>query len=270
MSFPIRSKTIHNCLLNTIGFLLFWSSTTALANPTVQPTSNVAPTGQSFALERNNTPVDNWWIYIGTQNSSTSKDIHDSGLLSGALTSYAPPVTLTPGTLYLTLWHKEEGQSWQHDIIELQVDEFGQTLPVNASEGNLVYYDGSSWVAAAPSIVLDPIELSQPSLGLNCLIAMVGVYPSRSAAEPLLGEIMFAGFNFAPRNWAKCDGQILPISQHTALFSLLGTIYGGDGRTTFALPDLRGRTPVHFGTGPGLSPRTLGQKFGQESTVITN
>ena len=77
-------------------------------------------------------------------------------------------------------------------------------------------------------------------------------------SEPFVGEIrMFAG-NFAPRGWAFCDGQLLAVSQNDALFSLLGTIYGGDGRTTFGLPDLRGRIPLHEGTGPGLSQRRLG------------
>ena len=77
-------------------------------------------------------------------------------------------------------------------------------------------------------------------------------------SEPFTGEIrMFAG-NFAPRGWAFCDGQILPINQNQSLYSLLGTTYGGDGRTSFALPDLRGRIPLHQGTGPGLSSRRLG------------
>ncbi|MBT8216356.1 MAG: tail fiber protein [Acidimicrobiia bacterium] len=88
-------------------------------------------------------------------------------------------------------------------------------------------------------------------------------------SEPFVGEIrMFAG-NFAPRGWAFCDGQLLAVSQNDALFSLLGTIYGGDGRTTFGLPDLRGRVPIHAGTGPGLSPRRLGAKAGEESVTLT-
>lgn len=87
--------------------------------------------------------------------------------------------------------------------------------------------------------------------------------------EGCLGEIrMFAG-NYAPRNWALCDGQLLAISQYSALFSILGTTYGGDGRTTFALPDLRGRFPMHPGNGPGLSPRQLGQKGGVEDVTLT-
>ena len=88
-------------------------------------------------------------------------------------------------------------------------------------------------------------------------------------SEPFVGEIrMFAG-NFAPQGWAYCDGQLLAVSSNDALFSLLGTIYGGDGRTTFGLPDLRGRIPIHTGTGPGLSQRRLGSKSGTEKETLT-
>lgn len=87
--------------------------------------------------------------------------------------------------------------------------------------------------------------------------------------EPFIGEIkLFAG-NFAPRGWAFCDGQLLPINQNQALFSILGTIYGGDGRVTFALPDLRGRVSVHPGNGPGLSPYQLGERGGAENVTLT-
>ena len=88
-------------------------------------------------------------------------------------------------------------------------------------------------------------------------------------SEPFIGEIrMFAG-NFAPRGWAFCDGQLLAVAQNDALFSLYGTIYGGDGRTTFALPDLRGRLPIHAGSGPGLSPRPIGARGGAEQVTLT-
>ena len=87
-------------------------------------------------------------------------------------------------------------------------------------------------------------------------------------SEPFLAEIrMFAG-NFAPRGWALCNGQILPISQNTALFALLGTTYGGNGQTTFALPDLRSRVPVHAGQGPGLSNVNLGEAAGTETVTL--
>lgn len=90
-------------------------------------------------------------------------------------------------------------------------------------------------------------------------------------SDPLIGQINMFGGNFAPRAWAFCDGQLLTISDNTALFSLLGTIYGGDGRTTFGLPDLRGRVPVHMGTGSGLTPRNIGLRDGIETvTLISN
>jgi microcystin-dependent protein len=87
--------------------------------------------------------------------------------------------------------------------------------------------------------------------------------------EQYIGQIMMFGGNFAPRSWALCNGQLLPISSYTALFSILGTTYGGDGRTTFALPDLRGRSPIHAGHGPGLSNVKLGQRGGQEYITLT-
>ena len=87
--------------------------------------------------------------------------------------------------------------------------------------------------------------------------------------DPFIGEIVMFGGNFAPRGWAFCQGQLLAISSNSALFSILGTTYGGDGRTTFALPDLRGRTAVHPGTGPGLSTIKLGQRGGAEYHTLT-
>src|ERR1700719_3180515 len=88
-------------------------------------------------------------------------------------------------------------------------------------------------------------------------------------AEPFLGEIRLVGFNFAPVGWALCAGQILPINQNTARFSLLGTTYGGNGTTNFALPDLRGRAALGFGQGPGLSNYDLGQSTGSETVTLT-
>jgi len=128
----------------------------------------------------------------------------------------------------------------------------------------------------------------QPTMGMNYIISLVGLYPSRSipvpdgdlteaevsggdadSASPMLGEItMFAG-NFAPRGWALCEGQLLPISQNTALFSIMGTMYGGDGRTTFALPDMRGRVGIHEGRGPGLPSYRIGQEGGTEDNTLT-
>ena len=89
-------------------------------------------------------------------------------------------------------------------------------------------------------------------------------------AEPFIGQIIMFGGNFQIRGYAFCNGQILSIAQNTALFSLLGTTYGGNGQTTFALPDLRGRVPIQFGQGPGLSNYTLGQQAGTETVTLTS
>ncbi|MDF1696820.1 MAG: tail fiber protein [Saprospiraceae bacterium] len=87
--------------------------------------------------------------------------------------------------------------------------------------------------------------------------------------NPFIGQIIMFGGNFAPRGWAFCQGQLLPIAQNTALFSILGTTYGGDGRTTFALPDLQGRVAISPGTGPGLNTHRLGEKGGTENNFLT-
>jgi len=101
------------------------------------------------------------------------------------------------------------------------------------------------------------------------LLFILSFSSSLSAQDAFIGEIRMFGGNFAPRGWALCNGQLLPISQYSALFSLLGTTYGGDGRTNFALPDLRGRVPIHAGQGPGLSSRQLGQRGGVETVTLT-
>jgi microcystin-dependent protein len=135
--------------------------------------------------------------------------------------------------------------------------------------GQLITWDGINWVNTSPK---SPVTITniQPYLALNYCIALYGIFPSRSSAEPFIAELGIFSFNFAPRNWALCNGQILPIAQNAALFSLLGTIYGGNGTTTFALPNLQSRVPIHFGQGPGLSNYSIGQTGGVESNVIND
>lgn len=87
-------------------------------------------------------------------------------------------------------------------------------------------------------------------------------------ADPFVAEIRIFPFNFAPKGWAWCDGQLLPLSQNTALFSLLGTTYGGDGKSNFALPDMQGRAPMHPGQGPGLSLHNLGEQGGSDTVTL--
>ncbi len=158
-----------------------------------------------------------------------------------------------------------------NDTIDMRLDT-AMFLSGAAESGNMVTYDGMNWIARDIRLTAtgndQPISIVQPYLAVNYSIALEGIYPSRSW-DPFIGTIAIFGFNFAPRGWAQCSGQLLPIAQNTALFSLLGTIYGGDGRTTFALPDLRGRVPVSSGQGPGLSQYQMGQKGGAEQVNIT-
>jgi len=107
------------------------------------------------------------------------------------------------------------------------------------------------------------------SIAFGVFAGMALMPATARAQEPFIGEIRWVAFNFAPRGWATCDGQLMSIAQNTALFSLLGTTYGGNGQTTFALPDMRGRTPVHPGQGPGLSLRDLGEVGGAETVTLT-
>lgn len=114
-------------------------------------------------------------------------------------------------------------------------------------------------------------HLKKALLGAAVTIAGLTATPTATAqnGEQFIGQLIQVGFNFCPREFALANGQLLPIAQNQALFSLLGTSFGGDGRTTFALPDLRGRVPIHNGQGTGLSNYNLGQRGGTETTIMT-
>lgn len=103
---------------------------------------------------------------------------------------------------------------------------------------------------------------------LACTVMLTAFQTKSNAQNNYLGEIRLVGFGFAPQGWAKCEGQLMSIAQNSALFSLIGTTYGGNGTTTFALPDLRGRVPMGQGTGPGLSATTWGETQGTETTTL--
>lgn len=104
---------------------------------------------------------------------------------------------------------------------------------------------------------------------LGAIAALGLAQQAQAQAEPFIGQIMCAGFNFAPRGWAALNGQLLPISSNVALFALLGTTYGGNGQTTFGLPDMRGRVMIHNGMGPGLTFRNLGEQGGTETNTLS-
>ncbi|MBN9382353.1 MAG: tail fiber protein [Chitinophagaceae bacterium] len=144
-------------------------------------------------------------------------------------------------------------------------------LNPGTSVGDLITWDGVNWVNMQPAVQNFNITVDnrQPTLTLNYCIALQGIFPSRNGNEPFLAEIELFSFNFAPKGWTQCNGQLLPINQNQALFSLLGTTYGGNGQTNFALPNLQGRVPMHYGQGSGLSNFTLGQTGGAEQNTIT-
>ena len=154
-------------------------------------------------------------------------------------------------------------------LTPVNVDNMRNTIGLNSATapGDLMTWDGNNWVAQQPAVQHFSLNNMQPYLGIHFIIALQGIYPSRNSADPFIAEIILFAGNFAPRGWAFCDGEILAISSYAALFSLLGTTYGGDGEVTFALPDLRGRVPLHPGNGVGLTPRNLGETSGSETIV---
>lgn len=143
------------------------------------------------------------------------------------------------------------------------------SLNPGTAAGDLITWDGANWVNMQP--VNQPFTVTvsnlQPYLTLNYCIALVGIFPSRN--DPFLSEIDLFSFAFPPKGFAFCNGQLLPINQNQALFSLMGTTYGGNGINNFQLPNLQGRVPVHFGTGAGLSPYNLGDVNGTEINTIS-
>jgi microcystin-dependent protein len=154
----------------------------------------------------------------------------------------------------------------------VSIDNTANTIGLNAATipGDLMTWDGNNWIArqpAAPAHTFPQDSNMQPYTTINFQIALEGVWPVRNGYEPFIGEIMMAGFNYETQGFAYCNGQLLPISQYQALFSLLGTTYGGNGQTTFGLPDLRGRVPMQFGQGPGLQNRTMGYMGGTERVI---
>jgi microcystin-dependent protein len=139
-------------------------------------------------------------------------------------------------------------------------------LNPGTNSGDLITWDGANWVNMQPAVQHFTLtgDNRQPFLTLNYCIALQGVFPSRSSSEPFLGEIEIYSFNFAPKGFALCNGQLLPINQNAALFSLLGTYFGGNGTTTFALPNFQGRVAMSQGNG-----FNMGQTGGSESATIS-
>jgi len=139
--------------------------------------------------------------------------------------------------------------------------------------GDLITWDGNNWVnmQLAPLHFNFTLDNRQPYLAVNYCISLFGIFPTQNdASQPFVGEIFIMGCNFPPLGFASCNGQLLAISENETLFNLIGTTYGGDGETTFALPDLRGRVVNHQGQGSGLSNYIIGQQLGTEQKTIAH
>ena len=143
-------------------------------------------------------------------------------------------------------------------------------LNPGTAAGDLITWDGANWINMQPAVQHFNITVDnrQPVLTLSYCIALQGIFPSRNGETPFISEIQLFSFNYPPKGYAFCNGQLLPINQNQALFSLLGTTYGGDGIQTFGLPNLQGRVPIHYGQGTGLLPYNLGDKGGTEQNTI--
>lgn len=197
-----------------------------------------------------------------------------AGCSLGALSQTNLPHTFSEGQPALATEVNENFSALRDGLNAVEANELIGLNPATLDGSVIAWEDGqSTWINQRLSTqnvgAGQPFSVRGPYKTIHCIIALVGVYPSRSQSEPFLGQITWFGGNFAPRGWSFCDGQLLAINSNDALFSLLGTIYGGDGRTSFGLPDMRGRAPIHAGQGPGLSNYRLGQRGGSETQFLS-
>lgn len=144
------------------------------------------------------------------------------------------------------------------------------SLNAGTAVGDLLTWDGNNWVNMQPAgkHFTYTLDNRQPFLAMSYCIALFGIFPSQNT--PFLGEISLMACNFPPQGWALCNGQLMPISENEALFILIGTTYGGDGQSTFALPNLQGRAVIHQGTNVSTgSSFTIGEVLGQEQKTFS-
>ena len=219
--------------------------------------------GASAAKGITTTNIANWNTAFGWGNHATAgylKSFTETDPIFSA--SAAKGITTTNITNWTTAF------GWGNHATAGYIKNSSPTV-----SGDLMTYDGANWVSKKLTIGAtgsnQAVSIMQPYLVLNYCIALFGIFPSRNSADPFLGEIELYAFNFEPKGFAQCNGQIMSIAQNTALFALLGTQYGGDGQTTFALPDLRGRVAIHPGAGTGLSSHTIGENGGSEKVTLT-
>ena len=144
------------------------------------------------------------------------------------------------------------------------------SLNPGTAVGDLITWDGANWVNMQPATLhfSHTVDNHQPYLAINFCISLFGIFPTQNdASQPYVGEIIMLGTNFSPVGWQFCNGALLSIAEYTVLFDLIGTTYGGDGISTFAVPDMQGRVPVHMGSN-GTSTYILGEKVGTEQETF--
>ena len=200
--------------------------------------------------------------------------------LTGILTTAQTGMEITDATTgHLLLWN---GTAWTTPAAaaggtaitaKAPLSVSTNNLQINAGThaGDLLTWDGNNWINMQPAVqhFSDAVDNHQPYLVINYVMAEFGIYPSQSdATEPYVGEIYMMGCNFAPVGFILCNGALLSIATNDVLFNLLGTTYGGNGTTTFAVPDLRGRVPIHQGNN-GTSIYVIGQTGGNEQMIFT-
>jgi len=194
----------------------------------------------------------------------------NKGLLPPRMTAAQRNAIANPAT-GLTVYQSDTPSGLCHYSGSGWKQETGISVETFPASGNLITSDGTNWIArklvTSPSGGGQPIYKMKPFLTMNYCISTYGIFPSPSGDMPYVGELELFGFNYAPIGWVSCNGQLLSIAEYEILFNLIGTTFGGDGQTTFAVPDLRGRVPIH--QGPGY---VIGQMAGSENLylVISN
>lgn len=198
---------------------------------------------------------------LAAQLNSTQKGLMITDSLSGNLKYWDGAVWQIPG-----------GSGSFTAKAPLAVTANAAKINAGTAAGDLMTWDGNNWVNVQPAVQHFNYTLSnlQPYLAMNYCISLYGIFPSQNdAGYPFVGEIVLLGCNYAPNGFAFCNGQLVSIAEYETLFNLIGTTYGGDGQSTFALPDLRGRVAIHQGQGAGTSNYTIGELLGTETKTFS-
>ena len=219
-----------------------------------------------------------------TANSTNNGVIVPQITLTASLASASPVVSPAEGLLIYNTGNNQAkgfyywtGYAWQSlgtvnpltAATPITIVSNNVKLNAGTAAGQLLSWDNNNWVNTNAKPIAE-LDNHQPYLALNFCIDTQGLFPSRNDVNAFLVEIKIYHYNFAHKYWFSCNGQLISLSQNTALFALLGTTYGGNGQTNFGIPDFRGRVPIHAGQGSGLSEYSMGQQAGVEKHTVDN